>query len=248
MLDISGGEGYKRERKRRNKKAQRKARAAERQESESESVTGDEEGGSDTSSMYHSESPSTRAAHPEIGPSRTSRRRHGSPYAQSEGSSARVPGLARSHYAEPGRTSVPQHWITAPTNQSAQRQYHQPQPFTPTHFPLHVTGQAGQILPATGWLTQPQMRQHERPPSVSSQMPYALSISPASSSMSGNQGQVLAASTTSHAYGVAFQGSQSGARGGQFQGIGEEQMLEDHNAESAFPRQGSQGDHKYYGL
>lgn len=66
--------------------------------------------------------------------------------------------------------------------------------------------------------------------------------------MSATLGQVHAASPASHAYDVAFQGLQSGARGGQFQGIGGEQILEDHNTESAFPRQGSQGDRKYYGL
>lgn len=248
VLDISSGEGYKRERKRRNKKAQRQALAAQGRESESESVTGDEEGGSDTSSICRSESPSTRAGYPEMGPSRMSLRRHASSYAQNEGPSARIPALARSLYPEPSRTLAPPLWITAPADQTAQGQYLQPQPFRP-HPPsvLHATGQAGPILPAIGWQAQQQMRQHEGLPSVSAQMSYTSPIPSVSSSMSGNQGQVHAASSISHAYGAGYQGLQSASRGGQFQGIGEEQILQDHNAERAFSRQGSQDDHGYYG-
>lgn len=247
-MDVTRGEGYKRERKRRNKKVRRQTQAAPGQESESESISGDEEFGSDTSSIRRSESPSTRAGHSEPGSSRANLRRRGSPHAQNEASSR----LARGVYTEPGRTPAPMIWPAVPPGQSAQGQYHQPTPFRifPPHVPMvfqeevHPMLRAGQIPQTGAWHPQQQTRQLNRPASVPS---YTTSMSTASSSMSGNQGQVHAPGPMSLPYAAAFPGSQSASRDGQFQGFGEQRVPEDNNTNSAFPRQGGQGDRKYYG-
>ena len=109
---------------------------------------------------------------------------------------------------------------------------------------IHPLLRAGQIPQTGAWNPQQQMRQLNRPASVPS---YATSMSSAPSSIGGNQGQVHAPGPMPHAYAAAFQGSQSASRGGQFQGFGEQRVPEDNNTDSAFPRQGGQGDRKYYG-
>ncbi|KAK2460175.1 hypothetical protein APHAL10511_007854 [Amanita phalloides] len=249
-LDVSKGEGYKRERKR-NKKARRLPQG---QGSESESASVDEDEFSDNSSVGQPEPPS-RIGYSEVGPSRTahvaSLSRRTSPYPQGEAVSVRISAPVRPFSAEVAGTTPPHGWSTAPLGQAAQGYYHQPQPCRTAPVPLSVTGQGSMFRPGPfaqtmAWHAQ---QQQMRPASVSSQLSYtpSLSSAPSLSAMSASHGHAhapLGSSIPPRTYGTAFQGPQS-AGGVPYQGFGQEQMRgqpEQYDTETqAVPLQRSNG-------
>jgi hypothetical protein len=142
-LDVSQGEGYKRERKRRKKGASPRQQRPEQKESNSPSSSDDGDDESEVSSPSRSGSPAPiprpRATEPgNVGPVRTAHvspfNRRSSPYTASEGSSARAVGSSGPFPTDASRTGPP--WgadlhgvgYAGSAGQVPQASYYQPQP------------------------------------------------------------------------------------------------------------------------
>ncbi|KAF8629957.1 hypothetical protein AX17_005523 [Amanita inopinata Kibby_2008] len=208
-LDVSRGEGYKRERKRRNKRQFQYA--TQENDSDSDSVSVDDEDYSDISSRHSEPSSNVAGATtlvPQeigtIGPFRTVPiMRRSSPYPRETGSS-RVPTPMRTYTSDYAHSTSLRQWAgdvgpTGSIGQTPQGQmgHHAPQPTVHSPFPQTAAGYespqpvfSSRPFAATmAWhVQQHQTRQDMRPVSGVSQDSYALPASamPSTSSSHGH--------------------------------------------------------------